>query len=135
MSTLDPTLEPDPVVVRRFEVITDALGRRQWPASTKARIVAEAFAPGAVASEVARCHGLTPQQVFTWRREARRRAAQAMDDLPAFVPAVVTQDGREAADARAGRIEIVLGAAVVRVPPDVDEAALVRVLRAARAAL
>lgn len=137
MSTLDLTLEPEPVVVRRFEVITDAVGRRRWPAEVKARIVAEAFAPGAVVSEVARRHGLTPQQVFTWRRVARR-AAEAAGALPAFVPAVVapgdTSEAGERAGAPAGRIEIVLGAAVVRVPLGVDEATLARVLRAMRAA-
>ncbi|WP_091966414.1 transposase [Bradyrhizobium shewense] len=37
----------------------------------KARIVEETLVPGAVVSEIARRHGLTPQQVFTWRRQAR----------------------------------------------------------------
>jgi transposase len=36
----------------------------------KARIVEETSAPGAVVSEVARRHGLTPQQLFGWRRAA-----------------------------------------------------------------
>nr|WP_245315820.1 transposase [Bradyrhizobium neotropicale] len=31
----------------------------------------ETLVPGAVVSEIARRHGLTPQQVFTWRRQAR----------------------------------------------------------------
>lgn len=132
MSTLDLTLEPEPVVVRRFEVITDAVGRRRWPEEAKARIVAEAFAPGAVVSEVARRHGLTPQQVFTWRRVARR-AAEA-EAGPAFVPAIVASgEAGGPAEAPTGRIEIVLGAAVVRVPPGVDEATLARVLRAVKA--
>ncbi len=48
------------------------------------RILEETFVPGAVVSVVARRHGLTPQQLFTWRREARQAAAA----LPAFVPAV-----------------------------------------------
>ncbi|WP_376989366.1 transposase [Bosea sp. R86505] len=43
--------------------------------------------PGAVVSAVARRHGLTPQQLFTWRREARKAA----EVLPAFVPAVIAQ--------------------------------------------
>ncbi|GAU86987.1 hypothetical protein BIWAKO_06935 [Bosea sp. BIWAKO-01] len=71
--------------MRRFEVITGAIGRRRWSADERARILEETLVPGAVVSEVARRHGLTPQQLFTWRREARR-AAQT---LPAFVPAVV----------------------------------------------
>ena len=38
----------------------------------------ETLAPGAVVSEVARRHGLTPQQLFAWRRQrADRRMATA----------------------------------------------------------
>ena len=74
--------------MRRFEVITGAIGRRRWSADDRAQILEETLVPGAVVSEVARRHGLTPQQLFTWRREARK-AAQT---LPAFVPAVVTPE-------------------------------------------
>ena len=74
--------------VRRFEVFTGAGRRRDWSAEDKARIVAESFEPGATVSAVARRHALSPQQLFTWRREIRK-AAEAM---PAFVPAVVTPE-------------------------------------------
>ena len=88
MSGLDHGLEP-PGEVRRFEVIKGALGRRRWTADDRARIVAETLEPGAVVSEVARRHGLAPQQVFTWRREARKRTeAEAV----AFVPAVIAPE-------------------------------------------
>ena len=58
----------------------------------KARIGEETLAPGAVVSAIARRHGLTPQQLFGWRRGARR-SAEVSDDLgsPRFVPAVVEQ--------------------------------------------
>ncbi|WFU14853.1 transposase [Bradyrhizobium sp. CB3481] len=46
----------------------------------------ETLVPGAVVSEIARGHGLTPQQVFTWRRQARRQPPPMADD-PQFVPA------------------------------------------------
>lgn len=85
MSRLDHRLEPEGEV-RRFEVITGAMGRRRWSAGDRAQILEETLVPGAVVPEVARRHGLTPQQLFTWRREARK-AAEAM---PAFVPADVT---------------------------------------------
>ena len=63
----DHTLKPD-VATGRLEVITET-GRRRWfSKDDKARIVEETLAPGAVVSDVARRHGLTPQQVFTWRR-------------------------------------------------------------------
>ena len=87
MSGLDHRLEPE-VEVRRFEVINGALGRRRWSADERARILEETLAPGVVVSAVARRHGLSPQQLFTWRREARKAAAA----LPAFVPAVITPE-------------------------------------------
>ena len=71
MSTLDHTLRSD-VTARRLEVITET-GRRRWfSKDDKARIVEETLVPGAVVSDIARRHGLTPQQGFTWRRQARR---------------------------------------------------------------
>ncbi|WP_202327592.1 MULTISPECIES: transposase [unclassified Mesorhizobium] len=45
--------------------------------------------PNAIISEVARPLGLRPQQVFAWRREARKQVASVQQDSPAFVPAVV----------------------------------------------
>ena len=89
MSGLDPTLEPSRLV-RRLEIINGIGGRRRWSVDDKARIVEETLAPGAVVSEVARRHGLTPQQVFGWRRAARL-PAEGGDDTgsPRFVPGVV----------------------------------------------
>jgi transposase len=54
------------------EIINGVGGRRRWSVDDKARIVQETLAPGAVVSEIARHHGLTPQQLFGWRRDARR---------------------------------------------------------------
>ena len=85
MSRLDPTLEPERAV-RRIEVITGAGGRRRWSVDDKARIVEETLERGASVSVVARRHGLTPQQVFAWRREARQRSEDAE---PRFIPAMV----------------------------------------------
>jgi transposase len=66
-------------LVRRIEVITGADGRRRWTVDEKARIVAETLGPGVVVSVIARRHGLTPQQLFAWRREARQRTAPSAD--------------------------------------------------------
>jgi transposase len=85
VSRLEPTLEPERAV-RRIEVITGAGGRRRWTVDDKARIVEETLEPGASVSVVARRHGLTPQQVFAWRREARQRSEEAG---PSFIPAMV----------------------------------------------
>ena len=96
MSRLDHGLEPA-AEVRRFEVINGALGRRRWSVDDRARILEETLEPGAVVSAVARRHGLTPQQLFTWRREARKAA----EPLPAFVPAVIAPEPMTAATAPA----------------------------------
>jgi transposase len=87
VSKLEPTLEPERLV-RRIEVITGG-GRRRWTVDEKAQIIAETLDPGAVVSVIARRYGLTPQQLFAWRREARKRTAPSADLLPGFVPAVV----------------------------------------------
>lgn len=88
MSTLDHTLKPEAPAVRRLEVITGTGRRRQFSEDFKAGIVEETLVPGAIVSEVARRHGLTPQQVFTWRRQARQPMASKAE-TPKFVPAVV----------------------------------------------
>jgi transposase len=72
---------------RRIEVFTGAGRRRAWTLEEKAAIVAESFDPNTSVSQVARNHGLTPTQLFTWRREARR--GSAVIEGPAFVPAMV----------------------------------------------
>jgi len=88
VSRLDLKLEPKATAVRRVEVITGGVGWRRWSENEKSRAVEASLEPGAVVSAVARQHGVTPQQLFAWRREARRRAEQ--DGLAdSFVPVVV----------------------------------------------
>jgi transposase len=50
----------------------------------QARVDEETLAPGAVVSEVARQHGLTPQQVFTSRRQLRQVAEDIEPQAPRF---------------------------------------------------
>src|SRR3954467_6309160 len=63
---------PEPI--RRMEVFTGAGRRRSWSAADKAAIVAESYGSGETVCGVARRHGLTPQQLFSWRRLARQTA-------------------------------------------------------------
>jgi transposase len=112
--------------------------RRRWSDEAKGRIVAESYAPGAVVSEVARRHDISPQHLFMWRKAARAgQLSLPMDDAPAFIP-VVTEARHEAAPAPTangcGAITIEIGGAIVRVEPDVDPIWLRDVLRAVRAA-
>src|SRR5260370_30761285 len=73
----------------RLEVFTGAGRRRTWSDEDKARIVAEIVASGESVSAVARRHGLSPQQLFGWRRElqAAQTALSHAEELR-FVPAV-----------------------------------------------
>jgi transposase len=96
--------------------------------------LAESLAPGVVISEVARRHDLRPQQLFAWRHQARQgRLALPAAEL-AFVPVVGAADGRSAETSAVpgGLIEVALGGAVVRVPPEVDGKLLAKVLRAVK---
>jgi len=116
-------------------VITGALGRRRWSAEAKARIVAESLGPGVVISEVARRHDLRPQQLFAWRHQARQGRLVLPAEALSFVPVVAAAaDAPPVASpaAPAGLIEVVLGDAVVRVPPDADGKLLAKVLRAVK---
>lgn len=117
--------------VRRLEVFTGAGRRRAWSAEQKDRIVAESYTCGESVSVVARRHGLTPQQLFAWRRNARHPGG---DDAggPAFTPVIVAA-GAACCDG-APLIEIVIGPATVRVAPRTDAATLAAVLRAIKVA-
>ena len=122
----------------RLEIFTGAGRRRTWSAEAKARIVAESQVAGASVCAVARRHGLTPQQLFTWRREARQRASSAANDgTPAFVPVVLepaaTTKPKPPRRARpAPAVEIEVAGVLVRVPPGMDAATIAAVLRAAK---
>ena len=118
---------------QRVEVLTGPGRRRVWDEATKARVVAESDAPGAVVSAVARRWQIAPQQLFAWRREARAASPAASGTAALqFVPIVSAPPAAEMASAGA-RLEVALAGAVVRVSPGVDPALLSAVLRAVRA--
>ena len=76
--------------VQRLEVFTGAGRRRSFSDEDKARIVAEIVTSGDSVSGVARRHGLSPQQLFGWRRQLREsQAALSEAEGLQFVPAVV----------------------------------------------
>jgi transposase len=142
---LDDMVEP-PRLARRVEVITGAGGRRRWSAAEKARILDEVLAPGAVVSEVARRHGMTPQHLFTWRRQAQQTLTAPPEvPLVTFVPAVVEAPAPEPPSnapprpPRARRrgpiaaIELEVAGVVVRVGAGAGEAQIAAVIRALRA--
>ena len=112
--------------------------RRRWGVETKGRIVAESYAPGAVVSEVARRHDMSPQHLFGWRKAARAGLLTLpADELPMFVPVVRATHNAGAAPAAgnsSGAITIDIAGVVVRAEPGVDPGWLRDVLRAVKAA-
>jgi transposase len=122
--------------------------RRRWSEEEKRWIVAEAEAPGASVSVVARRHDLNANLLFTWRRQFRREECRADLGSAAFIPAVIAPDESAAAGEPAvmsrehgaaikdrsgprppGLIEIILpGGRRVIVDKEVSAAALGRVI-------
>ncbi len=129
---------PEPV--RRMEVFTGAGRRRTWSPAEKAAIVAESYGADETVCSVARRHGLTPQQLFTWRRLARR---SAVEPLTAFVPAVVESTPEPLMPVKAPRrtrrrpwadgIELEIAGVEVRVGADAKPRAIEAVIRALKA--
>jgi transposase len=122
----------------RVEIRTGVGRRRRWSDERKGRIVAESYAPGAVVSEVARRHEISPQHLFGWRKAARAGLLiLPADETPMFVPVVreLCEDGAATAAATgSGAITIEIAGAMVRAERGVDLGWLRDVLRAVKAA-
>ncbi|MFZ3584878.1 transposase [Loktanella sp. DJP18] len=92
--------------------------RRRWSDEFKAQAVAGALEPGVNVSALARRLGISPPQLFGWRKAFLKAHAQTTVSPGTPVPMV----------------EIVLGSVIIRLSPDLDEAALRRIIRAVRTA-
>lgn len=88
----------------RLEVIERGTGRR-WTLEEKQRIVAESFAVPRNVSATARHHGLSANQLFVWRRQARE-GKLILDGDGGFVPVRVAEPFPLASGG--GKVEIVL---------------------------
>jgi transposase len=135
MSISEPKHMSEPA--RRIEVFTGAGRRRNWSLEEKAAIIAESYVAGGTVCAVARRYGLTPQQLFTWRRLARDEPA---GEPPAFVPAVaeipaagVTRRPRRQRSSTAVSIELEIDGVVVRVGPGAEARTVAAVIRALKA--
>ena len=90
MDSAEHNAKPEPKTIRRIEVLSGPERRRQWSADDKERIVSESYSGVDKVSRIARRHGLSPQQLFTWRREARQASLS-----PAFAAvALAPQEAR-----------------------------------------
>ena len=117
---------------RRVEVITGVARRRRWPASEKARIVAESYAPKTSATAVALRYGLHRNQIFGWRRQFRDGAAAAANEGTGFVPVAIPVAIASCASGAANKIEVICGGVTIRVGAGFDAGDLRRVLLVVR---
>jgi transposase len=126
-----------------MELITRGERRRRWTPEQKREIVAESYGPELTPTEVARKHGISSGQLYTWRHELLGLQAPVVSRaMPRFAEVALTAPLPPAssppasapqASRTAGRIEIVLpGNIIVRVDADVNGAALGRVLDVVR---
>jgi transposase len=105
----------------RVEVISGRERRRSWSDEQKRKLVAEAFAPGAKVSDVARCADVQPGQIYRWRRKMGDRVSR-------FAPVVVAPVARPGSTTS---IEIELAGRVsVRIPASIPPALAEPVVKA-----
>jgi transposase len=143
MDTVDSAITKP---VHRLEVFTGAGRRRSFSDEDKARIVAEIATSGESVSGVARRHGLSPQQLFGWRRQLRESQVEPSEaDGLQFVPAVVdvassaptVRRQRKVptceAEPGSGTIEVEIDGVTIRVARGADVKTVRAVLRALKA--
>jgi transposase len=139
---VDHSDDTKPARLQRVEVITGVERRRDWSTDRKLEIVAESLVDGVVVSDVARRHGISPQQLFGWRAKLRSAIATATSaptpaETPTFAPVLLDESSsRRIAALEPPRqpddtpqIEITLGSAIVRVRGAVDARTLAAVLK------
>jgi len=114
-------------VPHRLEV-SPGRPRRRWSVEAKMTLVEETLKSGANVSAIARQAGISPAQLFGWRRKALETAVVRRDEPEAPLGFV------EVTPTSSAMIEIVVADVVVRVTADVDQSHLVNILRAVRQA-
>ena len=150
MDSAELNAKSEPKTIRRIEVLSGPERRRQWSAEDKERIVSESYSGVDKVSRIARRHGLSPQQLFTWRREARQASlspafaavALAPQEAPPPVAQPTTLPGTSAI-ARSSRqkkigtamtmMEIEAGGIKVRVLRGADSTTVAAIVRALKA--
>ena len=120
----------------RVEVLSHPERRRSWTVEQKREIVAESLGSELTPAEVARKHGISTGQIYTWRNQLLSFRPTAAIEPPRFASvelaaSLPVADTTAPASRTQGLIEIVLpGGTVLRVDTHVDGRALRRVLGA-----
>jgi transposase len=78
----------------QMTIMTGEDRRRKWPLAERDRILAAAFAPGAVVAKVARQFDVASSLIYTWRRQA---AGIATGKPVGFSPAILIEQARDPA--------------------------------------
>jgi transposase len=89
----------------QVNVITSVQRRRRWAGSEKRAMVQETYEPGSSVSYVARRHGISPSQLFYWRRRMEEGALTGVASEEKVVPESVLKKANE----RIRRLEALLG--------------------------
>lgn len=94
----------------QVQIISGVERRRQWSEAEKRAVVAAAFAPGVVVTEVSRQLDINTGLIYRWRRELEESAQ-------GFAEVVVQPTAAEVAENRNEAIEILVGGgAQIRIP-------------------
>ena len=149
MQTESPSLMPDGVTSahtsshksarsERIELIPRGERRRRWTTEQKQTIAAHSFSPGVSPTDVAREHGISTGQLYTWRRallaaQPALRTGFARVEMTAVPTPPAARPVPRSSTHPAVPIEIVLpDGTVLRIDPGLDMRALRRVLAALR---
>ena len=100
--------------------------RRRWSAEAKARLVEETLQAGANVSAIARQAGMSPSQLFGWRRKAIRSGV--VEPRAMRIGSALSRSVRLSTS----MVEICLGDIVIRTGADVDFDHLLKVIRVVR---
>lgn len=124
----------------RGEVLGRVERRRRWSVEEKLAVVMASLEPDAVVSDVARRFDVTRQQVYDWRRAARRGDLGAPAGVMGFIEVVSGAAGdapvmemecTPAAPSAMATVEIVLvGGRVLRAPAGLPTSELRRLIGA-----
>ena len=116
--------------------------RRIWSDAARERIIAEACAPGANVSAIARSYEMAPSQLFKWRRDAQRLSGSPAGSVPLSGPRsdglsfveVASIGGGIGQNPPAGLCELHISDATIRIGDGVCIERIIDLIRAVRRA-
>lgn len=119
----------------RVDLLPRGERRRRWTTEQKQTIAAQSLVPGASPTDIARLHGISTGQLYTWRQalQAAQPVASGRFARVEIAPQPVTSSDVPTRPRPPGLIEIALpDGTMVRVDAGIDPRGLRRVLAALR---